>query len=397
MTERLYFDDAYLREWTARVVARGERDGRPVVALDRSAFYPEAGGQPGDQGMLDGVRVLDTQADGEVVWHFLDAPLLADEVRATLDWERRFLFMQQHHGQHLLSAALDQLFEARTLSAHLGEEVCTVDIDNPGLGVDELAEAEELTNQVVWQNLPIHARFVDRADLASIPLRKPPGDYPRIRIVSAGNFDHTPCGGTHPRQTGEVGMVVVRRWERRGETLRVEYVCGGRALRDYRRKNALLNRLAADLSVGIADVPVAVERIHAAEERGRRALAAAEDQLVVYEAAELAAGAERINGVPVVVRQWEGRELERVRSLGRQIAGSGGVALLGLGGAKAQLVFSCPAGTALDMGATLREAAAIVGGRGGGRTEAAQGGGPDVEQLPAALERAREIVVAALR
>src|SRR3712207_3784027 len=127
MTHRLYLDDAYLREWSARVVNRREWDGRPAVALDRSAFYPEAGGQPGDRGTLNGVPVLDTQAQGELVWHILGAPLADDEVRGSLDWERRFLFMQQHHGQHLLSAALDHLWEARTLSAHLGEEACTVD------------------------------------------------------------------------------------------------------------------------------------------------------------------------------------------------------------------------------------------------------------------------------
>ena len=396
MTQRLYLDDAYLREWSARVVERREWDGQPAVALDRSAFYLEAGGQPGDRGTLNGVPVLDTRADGELVWHILGAPLAADVVRAELDWERRFLFMQQHHGQHLLSAALDHLWEARTLSAHLGEEVCTVDVDNPGLTPEQLSEAEELTNQVIWQNLPILARFVERAELASIPLRKVPGDYPRIRIVSAGDFDHTPCGGTHPRHTGEVGMVVLRRWERRGATLRLEYVCGVRALRDYRHKNALLTALAGELSVGIADVPAAVQRIREAEERGRRALATAEHRLLRYEAVELIAAADRFGGLAVVVHQWDGRELQTIRSLAEHIAELGGIALLGLAGTKAHLVFARAPRLAPDMGAILREAAAIVGGRGGGRPEAAQGGGPLVEQLPAALARARELVVAEL-
>ncbi len=393
-TERLYFDDPYLRDFDARIVGRTTQGGQPAVALDRSAFYPEGGGQPGDHGTLNDVEVLDTQADGEVVWHILASAVSADSVHGTIDWTHRFDLMQQHHGQHLLSAAFEQLFDTATVSVHIGAEICTVDLASTALTAEHLAAAETLANTMIWENHPINARFVDRADLSALALRKPPGDYAQIRIVSVAGFDHSACGGTHPRHTGEVGQIVIRRWERRGDTLRVEFVCGGRALRDYRQKNSLVNGLAADLSVGLVELPAAIERLREAETRSRKALATAEQQLLGYEAAALLAQAEQVGGVPIVVQRIEDRDLESLRRLARLIADGGGVALLGLAGPKAQLVFTRAANAPYDMGAALREAAAIVGGRGGGRPEAAQGGGPDGTRLSEALAHARAMVEA---
>lgn len=392
-TQRLYDDDPYLTEFDARVIGRAKRDGRPAVALDRTAFYPEGGGQPGDHGALNGVPVVDTQSEGELVWHLLDSGLEDGEVRGKIDWARRFDFMQQHHGQHLLSAAFEQLFDARTVSVHLGEQVCTVDVVHAGLTPDQFAAVEELTNDIIVRDLPVEARFVAPDEIQALRLRKPPGAFERVRIVSAGDFDHSPCGGTHPRRTGEAGCVVLRCWERRGEALRVEFLCGLRAIRDYRHKNALANSLAASLSVGVAELPAAVERIRAAEARSRKAVAAAEEQLLGYEAAALLAGAPRQGNVPIVARVFEGRALDKVRRLAQLIANGGGIALLGVRGAKAQLVFARAGELPYDMGALLHAAATLVGGRGGGRPEAAQGGGPDVSGLDAAIARARELIV----
>ena len=392
-TTPLYYDDPYLVTFHAKVVGRDVRDGKPAVALDRTAFYPEGGGQPGDRGTLNGVRVQDTQEEAGLVWHILEQPVVEDGVAGEVDWERRFDFMQQHHGQHLLSAAFERLCDARTVSVHLGEEICTVDLLHPGLAPDQLVEAEELTNRVIWENLPVQARFVERAELEALALRKQPGAYERIRIVSAGDFDHSPCGGAHPRRTGEVGSVVLRRWERRGETLRVEFLCGARVVRDYRWKNALLAGTAGSLSIGAAELPAAIERLRDGEERSRKALVAAQEQLVGYEAAELLAQARGASTLPIVARIFEGREVESLRRLAGSIAAGGGVALLGLRGPKAQLVFARAEGLPYDMGAALREAVALIGGRGGGRPEAAQGGGPDTARLDEAIEHARQLVL----
>jgi alanyl-tRNA synthetase len=395
--ERLYFDDAYIQTFSARVTRRSTFNAQPAVALDRSAFYPEGGGQAGDRGTLNEVPVLDTQADenGEI-WHLLAAPLDADHVQGRIDWARRFDLMQQHHGQHLLSAACEQQFDARTVAVHLGSEICTVDLAHPGFTPEQIAVIEDATNQMIWANAPIHARFVTPEELRALPLRKPPQTYQRIRIVSVGDFDHSPCGGTHPRSTGEVGSVLIRRWERYKNGVRLEFVCGGRALRDYRWKNALLQSLAAELSVGLPDLSTAVARLRAVEQTQRKALERAEELLLDYEAQELIAAAPLIAGVPVIVRAFDDRTLESVRSLARRLVERGGVALLGLRSDKAQLVFSRPVGVDADMGALLKSAAALLNGRGGGKPDSAQGGGPEHERLDDALQTALALLSTAL-
>lgn len=387
-TERLYFADPYLRHFSANVIAREERGGRPAVALDRSAFYPEGGGQPADSGTLGGVAVLDVQSEGELVWHVLAEPLSASAVEGEIDWARRFDHMQQHLGQHMLSAAFEELFGLRTVSFHLGATAATIDLAITALEPSQATAAEELVNTVIWEDRPVHARFVTPEELARLPLRKPPQVEGPVRVVSVPDFDHSACGGTHPRSTGGVGVLHVRRWERRGDTVRLEFLCGGRALRDLRRKNAILGRVASALSVGVDEVEAAVARLRDAEERSRKALELAGERLTRYEAAELAAQAQVVGGLRVVSRVFEGRALEEVRSLAQQIGGAGCVALLGLRGAKAQVVFARGDGLPLDCGALLRAALAPLGGRGGGQPGLAQGGLPDGAQLEAALAAA---------
>lgn len=388
-TERLYYDDPYLRSFTATVTERRAEGEHMLVALDRSAFYPESGGQPGDHGMLNGVRVIDTQVQNDVVWHRLDGTLDATDVLGEINWSRRFDFMQQHHGQHLLSAAFENLVNARTVAVHLGEDYSTLDLDRFDLDSATLAHVEAWTNTLIWEDRPIQARFVDQETLQSFALRKPAGAYERVRVVSVDGVDHSACGGTHPRSTGEVGIVVLRRTERRGDTLRLEFLCGNRVLAEYRWKNALLADLAGTLSIGVRELPVALDRLRTAEERSRKALVSAEEQLLHHEAAALLASAEQIRITPVVVRTFMERDLDQIQLLARLIAEGGGVALLGIGGTKAQLVFARAAGLSYDMGVILRQAAAVVGGRGGGRPEAAQGGGPDGSRIEEALAHAR--------
>jgi alanyl-tRNA synthetase len=387
-TERLYFADPYLTHFSARVVARDERDGRPAVALDQSAFYPEGGGQPADTGTLGGVPVLDVQADDGLVWHMLAQPLETDIVQGELDWARRFDHMQQHHGQHLLSAAFERLHGLRTISFHLGGAASTIDLAAPALSAEQAAAAEELTNQVVWEDRPVLARFVTDEELAQLPLRKPPTVAGPLRIVSVPDFDHSACGGTHPRATGGVGLVHLRRWERRGDVVRVEFVCGGRALRDLRWKNAALSRLASALSVGAEEVESAVLRVREAEERTRKRLEEAGEQLIGYEAQQLIAQAELIGIVRVVRRAYADRGLEEVRALARAISTGGCLALLGLRAEKAQLIFARAEGLALDCGKLLRDTLAPFGGRGGGQPALAQGGLPDAALLDEALDAA---------
>ena len=391
MTERLYWQDAYLREWTATVVARRSA-AQPQVALDRSAFYAEGGGQPADGGSIAGIAVLDVQAEDEVVWHTLAAPLEADQVACGLDWPRRFDHMQQHHGQHLLSAAFEELYGLRTVSFHLGAAAVTIDLAASAISPEQLAAVEDLANAVIWADYPVLARFVDPAELATLALRKPPSVSGAIRVVSAGDFDHSACGGTHPRSTGGVGMLHIRRIERRGETLRVEFVCGGRALRELRWKNATLGRIASSFSGSQEQVEEAVGRLREAEESARRRLGEATALLIAAEARELVASAPTLGGLPVICRSWAERPFEEVRALAGAVAATGALALFGVAGAKAQLIFAGGAGQ-VDCGKLLRESIAPLGGKGGGSATQAQGGIPAADQLEAALEYARQMLV----
>lgn len=388
ITERLYYDDPYLTLFEARVVARTRRGGAELVALDRSAFYPEGGGQPADTGVLNGVAVLDVQAEEGLVWHTLAAPLTDDVVHGQVNWARRFDHMQQHHGQHLLSAAFERLPGLRTVSFHLGAAAATIDLDGASLSDAQVDAVEDLVNQVIWEDRPVVARFVSDAELASLPLRKPPVVAGPIRVVSVPDFDHSACGGTHPRSTGAVGLLHIRRWERRGEQTRVEFVCGGRALRDYRRRSRLVARVAAGLSVSVDELDQAVERLRANEDQARKQLDQARKQLVSYEARELIAQAEQAGGLLVVRRAYAGRDIAEVRGLAREVAEAGCVALLGTRTNQAQLVFARPEAQAIDCGALLRAALAPFGGRGGGQPALAQGGLPDGALLQQALDAA---------
>jgi alanyl-tRNA synthetase len=384
MTDRLYFADPYLTTFTASVVARSDREGHPAVALDRSAFYPEGGGQPADHGQLDAVAVVDVQSDDDgTIWHLLARPLDGDTVEGEIDWVRRFDHMQQHHGQHLLSAAFEELFHLRTVAFHLGADYATIDLDGDA-SESQLTAAEERTNQVIWEDRPVEARFVTPQELAAIPLRKPPTVDGAIRVVSVPGFDHSACGGTHPRSTGAVGLLHVRRREKRGAETRVEFVCGGRALRDLRRKSAMLSRLAAGFTVGLDEIEEAVRRMRDQEASSRKRLATAMERLLVYEAAELVAALPG-GGMPLVSQVRDDLSLEEARILARAVAAGGAVAVIGLRAEKAQLLVARPEGHPLDCGKLIREGLAPFGGRGGGPPALAQGGIPDAARLDDAV------------
>jgi alanyl-tRNA synthetase len=300
--------------------------------------------------------------------------------------------MQQHHGQHLLSAAFEHLYQLKTVSFHLGPASATIDLAGTALDAHQAAAAEDLTNQVIWEDRPILARFVSADELARLPLRKPPSVDGPVRVVSVPDFDYSACGGTHPRATGGVGLAHIRRWERRADVVRVEFLCGDRAARDLRWKNAALGRLASALSVGAEEVEAAVARVREAEERARKRLEQVGEQLIGYEAQQLVAQAKLAGNARVVRRAYADRSLEEVRALAKAISAGGCVALLGLRAEKTQLIFARGEGIEVDCGKLLRAALERFGGRGGGQAALAQGGLPDGSQLEAALDAAFELL-----
>jgi alanyl-tRNA synthetase len=307
MTQRLYYADAYCTRFSARVTEQLTWDGRPAVVLDRTAFYPTSGGQPADRGVLDEVMVLDVVAreDGAVV-HVLERSLPENEgeVTGNIDWPRRFDHMQQHTGQHVLSAAFERVLDTDTVGFHLGAEASTIDVNVTCLDAEAAESVEDLTNQTVWEDRPVGARFVSLDELASLPLRRPPAVDGPIRVVDVAGFDVNPCGGTHVARTGEIGQVRISRLDYRGDETRVEFLCGRRALRDYRARSAVVNQLAARLTVGYWELDRAVERLQDEAKQTRHELRQVRERLLQVEAADLFQAAVSREGYRVVLRAW---------------------------------------------------------------------------------------------
>jgi alanyl-tRNA synthetase len=392
MTERLYYLDPYRLEFEARVVERIDVGAKPGLVLKSTCFYPTSGGQPHDEGHLNGVPVINVfEREDKAIVHVLAAELRDDTVHGAIDWERRFDHMQQHTGQHILSQAFLEMLRAETVGFHLGQVACTIDVDKAPLAVSQLDRVEDLANEIVFADRPVKTHLVAEMELASLPLRKLPTVETPIRIVEVEGFDYSPCGGTHCRRTGEVGLIKITRVERRGQDTRVEFLCGDRALADYRGKNRTVNELTNRFSVGAWELAEAVGRLAEEAKSNKRELNAAKNHLLDYEAAELLAEAEQRGGVRVVRKVFTDHEGEQVRRLALRLMESEGlVALLGLAGKKAQLFFACSADLPYDMSDFLKRACQVVGGGGGGRRRFAQGGGSDGSKVGEALEIAYE-------
>jgi alanyl-tRNA synthetase len=290
-SERLYYDDSYTVRFVSLAAAVGEHQGRPAVELERTCFYPESGGQEADRGVLGDARVLDVQADeGERVWHILDAagaPVAAgEEVNGEVDWPRRFDHMQQHTGQHILSAALERVLSAPTISSHLGEERSTIEVALAGADWRAVERVEEAANRVVWEDRPVERHWTSEAGVHRFALRKPPQITGRIRIVEIPDWDVSACGGTHTRRTGEVGAIKIVRWETLRGNLRFEFLCGGRALRDHAWRTEALTEGARRRTLKDRDLIAHLERAAAERDELRKRLDDMVERMLTADARE---------------------------------------------------------------------------------------------------------------
>lgn len=402
LTERLYYNDSHLIEFEARVIDVTERvSGWSAIVLDRTAFYPTGGGQPSDTGTLNGSRVVECIDDGErgvlhVVQNF--APARDTIVAGRIDWARRLDHMQQHTGQHILSQAFVQLFNAPTKSFRVLENSCEIDIDLANPTVEIIERAVELANNVVWEDRAIAIHLVSAAEAAALPLRKEPSREGELRLIEIEGFDLTPCGGTHAYRTGEVGMIAMRSWERAKGLTRVEFVAGMRALADYRRANKSARDVAALFSCGRDDVAQHAAQFVEENKELRRQVRVLEEVAAGVEASKLLATAVVLgDGTRLVAHIFEdrdtegnGRNAEFLKKLAHAlIAQPRTIALLASRDKDtARLVFARSADALGDMNALMREACALLDGRGGGKPDMAQGGGKNLAKLHEAIDRA---------
>jgi alanyl-tRNA synthetase len=387
VTERLYYTDPYLIDFDATVVSTAEVDGRTGVVLDRTAFYPTSGGQPFDTGLLGSARVADVldREDGTIV-HVVEGEAPSGRVSGRVDWARRFEHMQQHTGQHVLSAALDRLHGVRTVSFHLGSTAATIDLARevpPG----ELAAAEDAANTVVWEDRPVTIRFVDAGEAAGLPLRKESSRSGSLRIVEIADFDVSACGGTHVARTGEIGLLAISSWERFKGGTRVEFRCGVRALRAWRTLRDTVAAASRLISTGPEDLANGTERMQTENRELKKRTKDLEGRLAGFEAAALAAKAAEVAGMRVVIECLPDLDLNGLKTIAQGIAARPGhAAVLLTSSAPVSIVIARAPDLALDASALLRQLTAQFGGRGGGRPELAQGGGLDA--APAAIGNA---------
>jgi len=396
-TERLYYQDSRLLEFDARVIDLREReDGAVAVTLDRTAFYPTGGGQPNDLGTLGEAQVVDCiDAEDEGVLHVVVGPVPqpGDTVHGKVDWLHRLDHMQQHTGQHILSAALVKLFDAPTRSFRVLAQQCEIDVELQDPTDARIEAAVDLANQIIWENRPIGILNVTSADASSLPLRKEPARAGDLRVIEIDGFDLTPCGGTHARATGEVGIIAVRSWERAKGLTRIQFMAGIRVLNDYRHANRTATEVSVVFSAGRDDAPGLVTRLIEENKRLSRRVRELDQIACRVEAAELLK--EQVAGGSLIVNKiFPDRDAESLKHLALAlIAQPKVIALLGSrDGETARLVFARSTDAAGDMNAAMRKACEVINGRGGGKPEMAQGGGKNVAALDEALRVAQQVV-----
>jgi alanyl-tRNA synthetase len=396
MTKRLYYDNSVLHEFDSvveDVVPNSSGQSRPAVILRDTAFYPTSGGQIHDTGWLTlsgGERlrvteVADTE-DGKVV-HYLEAPappLAGTAVHGSIDAERRRDHMQQHSGQHVLSAAFIDLYQMPTVSFHMGEDYCSIDLETPSVSSKQMVAAEKRANEIVFENRPVRIRYVSRPEAEKLGLRKlPPSDRDELRLIEIADIDLSACGGTHVGASGQIGSILLRKAEKARQGTRVEFVCGGRAVRMARRDFSALGDAAALFSAQLWDVP---DQIRKNIEEGK-VLRKQRDDALEQLAESMAFAALRdqreTNGRKIVVRVFSDRDIGFAKLFAQKVTRAAtAIALVAStvdapGFIFAQTPAQSPApatGSVTDMSTLLKQVLSPIGGRGGGSRDFAQGG-----------------------
>jgi alanyl-tRNA synthetase len=399
--EQCYLLDQYRVDFSARV-----REVEPVgngiwaVYLDETFFYPDSGGQPDDRGTLGGKPVVGVAESEKGVRHLVGGELRAgSDVVGHIDWARRLDHMQQHTGQHILSRAFLEGAELKTVSFHLGEEICTIDLEGRVPDEGRLDMTEARANEIIFKNAPVSCRVMGADELkASSALRsRLPEGVDRVRIVEIEGFDDSTCCGTHVRSTGEIGVIKILGVERIKANTRVEFLCGGRAARDYAAKHRLLLAVASLFSTDWREIPRVVGKLG---EEGRELRKKNEElgrELAGFRAAGLSQATGSAGGFDIVKRVFGEGDASSLRETAAKIREMGGkIVLFGVSGPNPALIFACSTGIPLNVGELMKACAVIIGARGGGGKDFAQGGGGDGSRIADALDAAEARIKEAL-
>jgi alanyl-tRNA synthetase len=378
MKNKLYYTDAYIKNFEAQVVKQEQDEaGEWYVTLSQTAFYPTGGGQPYDIGKLNNRNVIKVEEIDEEIRHYINEPLEDTEkdVTGIIDWERRFDHMQQHSGQHILSAAFDNLFNFRTVSFHLGNETLTIDINTETLSEEEARKAEDLANQIILENRPIQTKWVTEDELSEYTLRKETKVKEDIRLVIIPDFDYNGCGGTHPGSTGEVQSIKILDWEKQKKNIRVQFVCGQRVLKQLGQKQKVLLGLTKLLNSPEQAMEQAVNRLLEQGKAVEKELEKARELLLQYEAKDMLA---ETNEEHVIRKIFQDRTIQELQKLAKYITlvdEKKLVYFVSKNDNKLQLVCARGAARSESMKSAMGKALPLINGKGGGNDAFAQGGG----------------------
>ena len=382
MTERLYYDNAYLMSFDAQVLACRPNGALFDVLLDRSAFYPTSGGQPFDTGTLGDAHVLDVNVSDGEVWHTVDAPLTpGDTMHGQIDWARRFDHMQQHAGDHMIASALHRLMGGVTIGLHISDDVSTIDVAMPGgatrISDEDIRRIEADVNERIQRDVPVRCWFPDEAELAALPLRKQPTVNEHVRIVAIGEDEMVACGGTHPSTAGQLGLVKILSVTPARGKMRVAFLAGQRALTDYARCSEAAHSTAELLSTGVEQLTASVAALQEKLRTAEFELIRLRKEQLLAQIPGLISNARLLSDGTRLISAFVEADAMLLRDLtSALIAQPNVIALMGaMSGEQALYVFGRSADVTLNMGSLLRDAARPLGGKGGGRPDFAQGGG----------------------
>ena len=389
MKELFYYQDSMMKEFTADVVKTGTDEHGPYVVLSNTAFYPTGGGQPNDTGWINGIEVINVEKVDEDIRHYIkETVALKGTVEGKLNWARRFDHMQQHTGQHILTAAFVELFDYQTVSFHLGSELVAIDLNTAEVTAEQLAEAEKRANDIVLENRPIETTWVTKDELTKYNLRKDVTVDEDIRLVIIPDYDYNGCGGTHPTSTGQVQLIKIMEIEKMKSNIRVHFVCGNRVREQLSMRKTVLTDVARQLSVPEKDASVALTKLMTSAKQTEKALAETRDALLGYEAKDYAH-----TGDAVVGRVFENRTIQELQKLARFMTTENAdvIALL-VANNEDKLQFVAARGTNVEISMKSVSAAVLplINGKGGGNDALVQGGGEKTVAPTALVEAMKE-------
>ncbi len=390
-TRRLYFEDPYRVEFEAKVLSQKPWKDKWALSLDQTAFYPESGGQPSDKGTLNGIKVTDVFDEQGVIFHVVEEEVKDKAVKGHIEWETRFDHMQQHAGQHILSQCFFKHLKGETRSFHLGEDVSTLEIGLQNIGEKEMEKIEKAANEVVFLNKEIRSYFLEQDRIDRIPLRRPPQKKGVIRVVEIDGFDYSACGGTHPRRTGEIGLIKILKKERIRNNVRFEFVCGMRALKDYVLKDRVVSQVANRFSTHASDLPSSIEKLFLETKELKKECKKLQSQVSLLEAQEIV----RESSEKIIKRVFSDKTVDEMRLMALTIIKKPGyIVLFGLKKQeRAHLVLARSEGMDLDLRESLDLVSPLIEGKGGGRASLVELSGTRPENIQSALDKVHEFII----